>query len=536
MNERNVEQFEALLSRFSDAALNDAELAELGRLIACDRALRGRYLDYCQMHAMLRAEHGLLASWGVIDDDGLVRPASTMRAWPFRRSLTFWLSAAVLATVALGVWTYSLRDVGVPASKPSQPYRGKVVAQLLKQVHAEFAYGPRGETTPPVGSAIPQGTYELTNGIIEIQSSSGALLTIEAPASFTLADDKCVRMDHGRLAAHIPKKAIGFRVETASATVIDLGTDFAVEAITGKNSEVHVFKGEVRIDLHGSKATSARPLHLTTGRAARIDFLTGMPSGIDLDEQRFLRRLEVDHPTYRHQVLALQPAVYYPMDPVGDGMHLRDLSPNGTHAQIVLGRASEPVWAPGKFGLAFSLGGPAQQTYAAAPAYQQADGDRLSVVAWVTARSRPRWASIAKNWAGADDRGQFHFGLCFDSGELEAHIEDSSGEEIVVKDSVPLPLHEWHHVAFVADGSMLRLYRNGQQVDATAYRELHRDPRIKALAVGTKLSLNGEEPDSLDFNMWDGRLDELAIFNHALSPEQIRHLFDLGSAESRGGP
>ena len=72
--------------------------------------------------------------------------------------------------------------------------------------------------------------------------------------------------------------------------------------------------------------------------------------------------------------------------------------------------------------------------------YPQAEGNQLSVVAWVTARSRPRWASIAKNWAGADDRGQFHFGLYWDSGELEAHIQDSSGKEITVKDTVPLPL------------------------------------------------------------------------------------------------
>ena len=117
----------------------------------------------------------------------------------------------------------------------------------------------------------------------------------------------------------------------------------------------------------------------------------------------------------------------------------------------------------------------------------------------------------------------------FDSGELEAHIEDSSGKEIVAKDTIPLPLHTWHHVAFVADGETLRLYRNGRQVDAATYRKLHHDPRIKALAIGTKLNLSGDAPDHRDFNMWDGRLDELAIFNHALSPEQIRELHELGN-------
>jgi hypothetical protein len=334
-----------------------------------------------------------------------------------------------------------------------------------------------------------------------------------------------MRIDQGRVAAHVPKTATGFRVEISNATVVDLGTDFAVEAIQGKKSEVHVFNGEVQINLRGSKTFGASPLHLTTGEATRIDHETGMPSGIDLDAQRFLRSLKVEPATYTHRVLEMRPAAYYPMEPAGDGTLLRDVAPHGIDAKINFGRTSESAWAPGKVGLAFALGGPAQQTYAAAASYPQSEGDQLSVVAWVAARSRPRWASIAKNWAGADDWGQFHFGLYSDSGELEAHIQDSSGKEITVKDTAPLPLSTWHHVAFVADGTKLRLYRNGREVDSAPYQRLLRDPRIKALAIGTKLNLSGDAPEERDFNMWDGRLDELAIFNHALTADQVLELY-----------
>ena len=86
-----------------------------------------------------------------------------------------------------------------------------------------------------------------------------------------------------------PKSAIGFRIESPGATVIDLGTDFAVQAVKEKESEVHVFNGEVLVDLHGDKGRSADLLRLVTGEAARVDFFTGMPSGIDLDNQQFLR-------------------------------------------------------------------------------------------------------------------------------------------------------------------------------------------------------------------------------------------------------
>jgi ferric-dicitrate binding protein FerR (iron transport regulator) len=533
MNEQaNLEHLESILAKLMDSGLDEQELRELGFAIESNPDARQRYLEYCQIHGLLRAEHGVLASLGIHDD--LPAPASQVTRPGARRAfhaLLLLCAAAALVGIlsSIGVWLngYSVGPVTVERPKP---YRGNVVARLVRHVRARFAYGPAGEAVPANDAGMPQGTYELEAGIIELESTSGVLLTVEAPAVFTLVDDQLIRVENGRIAAHVPPSAVGFRVETASATVVDLGTDFAVEAIRGTKSEVHVFNGEVQINLHGSKASSATPLHLVTGEAARIDFLTGMPSGIDLDEQRFLRRLDTQPHAYTRRILDLRPAVYYPMEPAGDATFLEDLGAQGADAKINFGRAKQSVWAAGKIGLAFALGGPAQQTYASAGYYPQAAGDQLSVVAWVNARSRPRWASIAKNWAGAD-WGQFHFGLYFDSGELEAHIQDSSNKEITVKDTVPLPLGVWHHVAFVADGNTLRLYRDGQEVSSVPYSRLKSNPQIKSLAIGTKLNLEGDAPEEQHYNMWDGRLDELAIFNIALSSEEIRSLYELGNVE-----
>jgi Concanavalin A-like lectin/glucanases superfamily/FecR protein len=520
MNDRVHDlEFERLLSRLLEGGLNDTELQHLGELMETQPALRSRYLDFCQIHALLRAEHGLLASWEPAE--ATTTGQSYRRRWLRKQPFAFSAIAVALAGVALiGVWNFLPTD-------PEAPFRGEPMAELLREVGLRFAYGAHGEPRTSEGTALPQGRYELEQGIIEVGFESGAVLTFEAPASFTIIDERHVQIEDGKLAAHVPEQAKGFRVDAPGATVVDLGTDFAVEARKQEDSEVHVFNGEVQIDLHGSKVTDANPLMLTTGEAARIDYLTGIPAGIDLDEQRFLRRLDLKPRVYAQRVLQLDPVVYYPMEPASDGVFLADASGHGTDAVIHFGRASAPVWAAGKVGLALELGGPAQQSYASAAKYPQAEGDELSVIAWVRADARPRWASIAKNWAGADDRGQFHFGLYWDSGELEAHIQDSSRNEITVKDSVPLPLRKWHHVAFVADGSVLRLYRNGEQVDAAPYERLRRDPRIKALAIGTKLNLQGDAPEERDFNMWDGRLDEIAIFNHALSPDQVRELYEL---------
>lgn len=520
------QEFEQLLSKLLEGPLAAAEMRRLGAFMESDRALRRRYLEHCQMHALLRSEHGLLTAWSSTGID--VESRSTKVSRPTSRiGALFALATAacVLVAASLAWQNYS--------NQPGPPHRGDEVALLTKTVGASFVYGPNGEPCPVEGTHLRQGVYELRKGFIEVEYPSGAVIVVQAPATFELVDDACVRLEDGCVAAHIPVAAIGFRIESPGATVIDMGTDFAVQAVRDQESEVHVFQGEVLVDLHGDRGKSSDPLRLVTGEATRVDFFTGMPSGIDLDTQQFLRSLREADRSYADAVMALNPAVYYRMEPSGDGSQLVDSTVNKANATVHVGRAIAPVWTVGKIGAALQLGGTAQQAYAATPEYPQTDGDALTVAGWVYARSRPRWASIAKNWAGGNfDRGQFHFGLNFDGGELEAHIVDSSGKEIVVKDSVPLPLHSWHHVAFVADGKTLRLYRNGREIDAQPYHKLHRDPRITSLGVGTKLNLAGSAPEESDYNMWDGRLDELAIFNHALSAKDIQRLHELADQDS----
>eukprot|EP01035_Chromulina_nebulosa_P046701 gene46701-63266_t len=148
-----------------------------------------------------------------------------------------------------------------------------------------------------------------------------------------------------------------------------------------------------------------------------------------------------------------------------DATQLVDVAARHLHGQIVRGTA-ECTSAPGKIGAGLKLGGPSTRSYAVVPNFPKTAAT-ITVCAWVRAESRPRWASIAKNWAkdhGVNGGGQFHFGLWHDDGALEVHVRDRAGQEIGVRDTVSLPLGEWQFVAFTHDGSMLRLFRNGREI------------------------------------------------------------------------
>lgn len=508
-------ELDRILARLTENQLPAADKQRLAALVEGNPELRQRYLEYCQMHAMLCYENGLLMSLSEPSSQALTQER------PHRRHLTVLAIAAVLL---LACWPLVVRFT----NRTPVPERGADVAVISRAVGAKFQYGIAGETTSNIGTQVPAGAYRLLRGIVELAYTSGVKMTIEAPASLLLVDQKNVELFEGKLSAHVPKNGIGFTVHTPRAAVVDLGTDFGVD-VMNQDAEVHVFDGEVRVELQSEAGPNPPPLKLVTGQATRINRLTGLPAGINLDRQRFLGGLQsATHLPYVQQVLKLQPAVYYPMEPTSDETLVQDISGSDATAFVFPGKASRPIWMAGIFGTALDFGGPAQGTFAAAKWYPQTENGQLSVVAWVYARSRPRWASIVKNWAGGDDnRGQFHFGLYQDDGDLEVHVQDDSGEEIVVRENVALPLDHWHLVAFVADGARLRLFRNGQQVAEQPYQGLYSNPRVTALGIGTKLNLRGDAPEEQDFNMWDGRIDELAIFNRALSNTEIHTLFEM---------
>jgi hypothetical protein len=82
------------------------------------------------------------------------------------------------------------------------------------------------------GAFLEQGReLELVQGQAVITFSTGAKLWLEAPATVQLESNNQVRLKSGRVAAKVPRQAIGFTVTSSLARFVDLGTAFSfVEA------------------------------------------------------------------------------------------------------------------------------------------------------------------------------------------------------------------------------------------------------------------------------------------------------------------
>jgi hypothetical protein len=89
----------------------------------------------------------------------------------------------------------------------------------------------------------------------------------------------------------------------------------------------------------------------------------------------------------------------------------------------------------------------------------------------------------------------------------------------------------WQHVAAIKDGSEMRLYHNGQ---AVASRD---DPRTlgRSLRVlmGQLFPRSPYIKDEVTSRLFVGELDEVALYDHALSAAQLKERVDLAQPDKR---
>ena len=152
-----------------------------------------------------------------------------------------------------------------------------------------------------------------------------------------------------------------------------------------------------------------------------------------------------------------------------------------------------------------------------------ASGRQFTVSAWVWSDSRPSWASILKNWSDSIG-GMVHLGLDASGNNLDVQVTQVGGTSVNVNEGVEFPLGQWQHVAAVADGSKVRLYRNGAEVGTAVDYDGTLRVEIPFISIGFKTGDDGL-PSTQAPGYWDGKIDDVLIYNYSLSSENIAQLY-----------
>lgn len=544
------ERTQLLLQRYFDQILTVEERHELSTMLLASPRAREEFWELARWNALIR-QWGE-AEWGRRDAEEITlrplpppaQPKQPGKVVPFPRP-SWKIGVAALAAAAA---------VALFAAVPSLlPWQHKVpplnVAVLTHSADAVWTGDGAGKQR---GESLTPGWLHLKSGAVQIEFSRGARVVLEGPADFQLLTDNSAYLESGKLRAQVPEPAHGFTVKTSSFAVVDYGTEFGCSLLPSVAPQVHVFNGLVGVQggqsaerkLRQNQAVEVEPDKLTDIPARRDQFLS--------DEELARRerasvqgRLVAWH--HASQALSEHPATLVHLDFEGDRGWSRSVTNRawravpGSPASMVGCQFVDGRW-PGKGAVEFTR--PEDRLRLNLPGGYES----MTLLAWVRVDSmpeRPQSLIMADGMGTGDVQwyisrwGEVGFGV---------HIGktgDPTGWRYHHSEPVftPETMGSWVCIASVYENSTdtVTHYFNGQPIgaDHLGVRALL---QLETFEIGNWALRDGEQwragivPRSAKDNARNlqGRIDEVAIVSAPLSPEEIRHYYEIGRNDQAG--
>lgn len=133
-------------------------------------------------------------------------------------------------------------------------YWNRPLARVVRQsIDAHWNDGSGRQVASPGVEKL--GWCELMRGMVKIEFRQGATTLLEGPARFRILNDNALEMASGKLSASVPNSAHGFTVLAPNLKVVDLGTEFGVDASRLDSTSVQVTSGRVVLTTFDSDGT-----------------------------------------------------------------------------------------------------------------------------------------------------------------------------------------------------------------------------------------------------------------------------------------
>jgi len=211
------------------------------------------------------------------------------------------------------------------------------------------------------------------------------------------------------------------------------------------------------------------------------------------------------------------PAAHWKFDE-GEGTTITDSSSNSNTGNF---GTNEPAWtSSGKFNSAIEF------TSSESDYIDVAHSDSLSPIEDVTVSAWVKLNSLANYQVIAFKPQYYWLGFYSTTGRLRADLYTSGYDDLVASSDTALSTGQWYHVTFVYDGSEMILYKNGTEI-ASQNRTGTRDDTYSSV-----LDIGGDTVS--DNYYFDGVIDDIKIYNYALTPEQIKMDYNQNSATRFG--
>lgn len=153
-----------------------------------------------------------------------------------------------------------------------------------------------------------------------------------------------------------------------------------------------------------------------------------------------------------------------------------------------------------------------------------ADGtDTLTLAAWIHPDTTDQGDFFTKNTSGNESNSSWVFRYSGNGDRtVSAHFNDDSDNWTAIRSESAVPTDSFTHVAVTLDGSTRRLYIDGDE-DASDDYSGELDDEDAPVVLGAANQQGGGVT-----NAFEGMLDEVRMYDRALSADEIESLANMG--------
>lgn len=551
------EQVQKLLIASANGWATEGELQQLQSALLKDSALLEWAAEWLVDESLLHSEAALL---GAFRENAQLHVGSPSTAGqPLVEASTDspssrWLMVAAVSAGALAcslllnVWLVQAQSTG----------ETEVAVQQSEGVRLVRATGcvwasTRDSIQPHLGNVVARGeTLKLIQGIAEIKADHAgfsARLRLQGPVVVEIDSGGMPSVQAGRMVAHITLYGEPFTWNSPLGPIEIFESAIVGVDVSPTDASVHVLDGMVRLasnesDFVGNVDTPARQWDAYyEGEAVRVDFTNAgerRPERIAADSSMFAEEqsMATDQlslgPQYAKVVLESKPAGYWRFDEtLPDSVGQLQNEVDGHLALQVIGSVARVRQGNNcvlEFGMTKDSGWLlSQELWPALPL------DAYTLECWIKPSHFHNGAIFSlvnpeqtemKRHANAIlvEIGGPHNLMARHTRKNAIRFVNRSPAEFGVAlgeacQSEEYPIRQWQHVAAVKQGGHLRLHLNGQTV-ATAFDDRPVPPQMQ-LVIGQIYAQRAERP-------FIGQLDEVAIYEHALTTAEIARHFHIG--------
>lgn len=274
LNSQDRYELDELLDRLFSGTIDESSKERLSNLLCSSEDAQSIYLDTAAVHGALvfRSSLQSAANGFAVTTAGppleesctstfedLTRPSPAPVATPALTGRVASLNRSIFASIlAVAITFYggfiliswNLRSGSLPRGTDGTDL---VVATIGNATNVEWRERPRFTAGPAEDQRIRQGEpLQIESGLVEVQLSQGTLLLIEGPARWSIAGENAATLEVGRVVALVPESAKGFLLETPSARIVDLGTEFGAATDATGSTKVQIFQGSVDLSPRGN--------------------------------------------------------------------------------------------------------------------------------------------------------------------------------------------------------------------------------------------------------------------------------------------